>query len=115
MLGKPATVVFRSGPKWRTSLYTGVVADKPPHLHGFAHRQHPALSIQPLLLGGIRQAIGMLLPVLVLGGLFGQYSIGLVATFGAQCLAIIDQPDGRSAIAPTNAGRRPAGAPPRSR
>lgn len=42
--------------------------------------------------GGIRQAIGMLLPVLVLGGLFGQYSIGLVATFGAQCLAIIDQP-----------------------
>ncbi len=44
--------------------------------------------------GGIRQAIGMLLPVLVLGGLFGQYSIGLVATFGAQCLAIIDQPGG---------------------
>ena len=36
----------------------------------------------------------MLLPVLVLGGLFGQYSIGLVATFGAQCLAIIDQPGG---------------------
>ncbi|OZI46313.1 hypothetical protein CEK29_05410 [Bordetella genomosp. 5] len=44
--------------------------------------------------GGVRQGIGMLLPVLVLGGLFGQYSMGLVATFGAQCLAIIDQPGG---------------------
>ena len=36
----------------------------------------------------------MLLPVLVLGGLFGHYATGLVATFGAQCLAIIDQPGG---------------------
>ena len=44
--------------------------------------------------GGVRQAIGMLLPVLVLGGLFGHYATGLVATFGAQCLAIIDQPGG---------------------
>lgn len=44
--------------------------------------------------GGVRQGIGMLLPVLILGGLFGQYSMGLVATFGAQCLAIIDQPGG---------------------
>lgn len=44
--------------------------------------------------GGVRQAIGMLLPVLLLGGIWGQYSIGLVATFGAQCLAIIDQPGG---------------------
>jgi uncharacterized membrane protein YccC len=43
---------------------------------------------------GVRQAIGMLLPVLVLGGLFGEYSLGLMATFGAQCLAIIDQPGG---------------------
>lgn len=44
--------------------------------------------------GGVRQGVGMLLPVMVLGGVFGQYSIGLVATFGAQCLAIIDQPGG---------------------
>ncbi|MBO1111797.1 FUSC family protein [Bordetella petrii] len=44
--------------------------------------------------GGVRQGVGMLLPVMVLGGLFGQYSFGLVATFGAQCLAIIDQPGG---------------------
>ncbi|GAB1578012.1 FUSC family protein [Bordetella petrii] len=44
--------------------------------------------------GGVRQGVGMLLPVLVLGGLFGEYSFGLVATFGAQCLAIIDQPGG---------------------
>jgi len=44
--------------------------------------------------GGVRQGVGMLLPVLVLGGLFGNYTTGLVATFGAQCLAIIDQPGG---------------------
>lgn len=44
--------------------------------------------------GGVRQAVGMLLPVLIVGGWWGQYSMGLVATFGAQCLAIIDQPGG---------------------
>ncbi|CAM4378935.1 Integral membrane protein YccS N-terminal domain-containing protein [Bordetella tumbae] len=44
--------------------------------------------------GGVRQGVGMLLPVLVLGGIFGEYAYGLVATFGAQCLAIIDQPGG---------------------
>lgn len=43
---------------------------------------------------GVRQGIGMLLPVIVLGGIFGYYTAGLVATFGAQCLAIIDQPGG---------------------
>jgi uncharacterized membrane protein YccC len=44
--------------------------------------------------GGVRQAVGMLLPVLILGVLFDEYTLGLVATFGAQCLAIIDQPGG---------------------
>jgi uncharacterized membrane protein YccC len=44
--------------------------------------------------GGVRQGIGMLLPVVVLGLIGGHYTIGLVATFGAQCLAIIDQPGG---------------------
>lgn len=44
--------------------------------------------------GGVRQGVGMLLPVLILGGVFGEYGFGLVATFGAQCLAIIDQPGG---------------------
>lgn len=44
--------------------------------------------------GGVRQGAGMLLPVLVVGGIFGDYTLGLVATFGAQCLAIIDQPGG---------------------
>src|SRR3546814_15606681 len=32
--------------------------------------------------------------LMVLWGLVVQYSFGLVATFGAQCLAIIDQPGG---------------------
>nr|WP_235610672.1 FUSC family protein [Bordetella sp. H567] len=36
----------------------------------------------------------MLLPVLILGVLFGEYTLGLVATFGSQCVAIIDQPGG---------------------
>ncbi|ARP85785.1 FUSC family protein [Bordetella genomosp. 9] len=44
--------------------------------------------------GGVRQGVGMLLPVLILGALFGEYTLGLVATFGAQCVAIIDQPGG---------------------
>jgi uncharacterized membrane protein YccC len=44
--------------------------------------------------GGVRQGVGMMLPVLILGGIFGHYTIGMVATFGAQCLAIIDQPGG---------------------
>ena len=44
--------------------------------------------------GGVRQAVGILLPVLVLGSLYGEYTLGLVAAFGAQCLAIIDQPGG---------------------
>jgi uncharacterized membrane protein YccC len=44
--------------------------------------------------GGVRQGVGMLLPVLILGVLFGDYTLGLVATFGAQCVAIIDQPGG---------------------
>ena len=45
-------------------------------------------------LGGVRQAVGMLLPVIVLTVFFHQYALGLMATFGAQCLAIIDQPGG---------------------
>ncbi|OZI19852.1 hypothetical protein CAL26_20015 [Bordetella genomosp. 9] len=44
--------------------------------------------------GGVRQGVGMLLPVLILGVVFGEYTLGLVATFGAQCVAIIDQPGG---------------------
>ena len=42
--------------------------------------------------GGVRRATGMLLPVTVLGGIFGWYTAGLVATFGALCVAFIDQP-----------------------
>jgi uncharacterized membrane protein YccC len=41
---------------------------------------------------GVRRASGILLPVLVMGGVLGQYATGLVATFGALCVAFIDQP-----------------------
>jgi len=44
------------------------------------------------LLAGVRQAMGMLLPVLVLGWGLGYASLGLIATFGAMCVALIDQP-----------------------
>jgi len=44
------------------------------------------------LLAGVRQALGMLLPVLVLGWGLGHASLGLIATFGAMCVALIDQP-----------------------
>jgi uncharacterized membrane protein YccC len=44
------------------------------------------------LYSGIRRAAGTLLPVTILGGLFGWYAAGLVATFGALCVAFIDQP-----------------------
>ncbi len=46
-------------------------------------------------LGGIRQTIGVLTPALVVGGLFGWFSAGAVASFGAACVAIIDQPGGQ--------------------
>lgn len=41
---------------------------------------------------GMRRAAGTLLPITILGGLFGWYAQGLVATFGALCVAFIDQP-----------------------
>lgn len=54
------------------------------HLHRFVYSH--------FFFGGVRQAVGMLAPVMVLGGLFDQMAIGLIATFGALCVAIIDQP-----------------------
>ncbi len=41
---------------------------------------------------GVRRAAGILLPIAILGGVFGWYASGLVATFGALCVAFIDQP-----------------------
>ncbi|MFV0284607.1 MAG: FUSC family membrane protein [Castellaniella sp.] len=44
--------------------------------------------------GGLRQATGVLLPALVLSGLFGLHAAGFVAAVGAACVAILDQPGG---------------------
>ncbi len=44
--------------------------------------------------GGLRQAIGVLLPALILVGFFHMYSVGMIAAIGAACVAIIDQPGG---------------------
>jgi uncharacterized membrane protein YccC len=41
---------------------------------------------------GVRRAAGILLPIALLGGVFGWYASGLIATFGALCVAFIDQP-----------------------
>lgn len=54
------------------------------HIQRFIYSHH--------FYSGIRRAAGTLLPIMVLGGLFGWYSAGLVATFGALCVAFIDQP-----------------------
>lgn len=44
------------------------------------------------LYSGVRRATGILLPITLLGGVFGWYASGLIATFGALCVAFIDQP-----------------------
>ena len=44
--------------------------------------------------GGLRQAVGVLLPAIVLISLFQLYSAGMVASIGAACVAVIDQPGG---------------------
>lgn len=44
--------------------------------------------------GGTRQAVGVLMPALVLAGVFHMYAIGFIASIGASCVAVIDQPGG---------------------
>src|SRR5690606_29506004 len=44
--------------------------------------------------GGMRQAAGVLLPALVLSGVFGWHTSSFVAAVGAACVAILDQPGG---------------------
>lgn len=41
---------------------------------------------------GMRRALGIMLPIIVLGGVYGYFTAGLVATFGSLCVALIDQP-----------------------
>ncbi|MBV6305111.1 FUSC family protein [Candidimonas humi] len=44
--------------------------------------------------GGLRQSLGVLLPALVLIGVFHLYAVGVIIAIGAACVAIIDQPGG---------------------
>lgn len=44
--------------------------------------------------GGLRQAAGVILPALLLGGLLQDYRMGMVAAIGAACVAVVDQPGG---------------------
>ncbi|NLC36015.1 MAG: FUSC family protein [Alcaligenaceae bacterium] len=57
-----------------------------PALERFLYSHH--------LFGGARQALGVLLPPLVVGGLFDHYTPGMTAAVGAACVAILDQPGG---------------------
>ena len=41
---------------------------------------------------GMRRGFGIMLPIIVLGGVYGYFTAGLVATFGSLCVALIDQP-----------------------
>ena len=42
--------------------------------------------------GGVRQALGAMVPAMVLLGIFDKPVWGLAATFGAMCVSIVDQP-----------------------
>ncbi|GAA4331262.1 FUSC family protein [Pigmentiphaga soli] len=42
--------------------------------------------------GGVRQALGVIVPAIILLGVFHQAVLGLAATFGAMCVSIVDQP-----------------------
>ncbi|HUH88672.1 MAG TPA: FUSC family membrane protein [Pusillimonas sp.] len=42
--------------------------------------------------GGLRQALGVMMPALLIGGLWQAYDIGMIAAIGAACVAVIDQP-----------------------
>ncbi|HUH40971.1 MAG TPA: FUSC family membrane protein [Castellaniella sp.] len=44
--------------------------------------------------GGVRQALGVLLPALIVAGWLQLYAIGMVAAIGAACVAVLDQPGG---------------------
>ncbi|MBV6273896.1 FUSC family protein [Alcaligenaceae bacterium CGII-47] len=44
--------------------------------------------------GGLRQAVGVLLPAVVLAALLNLYAVGMVAAVGAACVAVLDQPGG---------------------
>uniref|UniRef100_UPI003340AE65 FUSC family protein n=1 Tax=Castellaniella defragrans TaxID=75697 RepID=UPI003340AE65 len=44
--------------------------------------------------GGLRQAVGVLLPAMVVVGLLQLYAIGMIAAIGASCVAVLDQPGG---------------------
>lgn len=44
--------------------------------------------------GGLRQSLGVLLPALILIGVFHLYAVGVIMAIGAACVAIIDQPGG---------------------
>lgn len=63
----------------------GMIKPLPP-LERFLYSHH--------LFGGLRQALGVLLPPIVVGGLLGQYDHGVTAAVGAACVAIVDQPGG---------------------
>lgn len=57
-----------------------------PPLQRFIHSHY--------LLTGLRQSLGVLLPVIVLGGIFKLYSIAIIMALGATCVAIVDQAGG---------------------
>ncbi len=62
------------------------MATRIPQLQRFFHSHY--------FFSGLRQAVGVLLPALSLSWLFNLYSVGIIASVGAACVAILDQPGG---------------------
>ena len=60
------------------------MASRIPQLQRFFHSHY--------FFGGLRQAIGVMLPALFTGALWQTYDIGMIAAIGAACVAVIDQP-----------------------
>jgi len=60
------------------------MATRIPQLQRFFHSHY--------FFGGLRQAIGVMLPALLTGVLWQTYDIGMIAAIGAACVAVIDQP-----------------------
>ena len=62
------------------------MAPRIPHLQRFFYSHY--------FFGGLRQAVGVLLPAVVIAGFLQMYTVGMIVSIGAGCVAIIDQPGG---------------------
>src|SRR5690554_2484199 len=84
---RPPTPIFILLPYTAFFIEPSLRMTRPlPSIERFIHSHH--------LFGGTRQAVGVLVPPFILGGITGEYQSGMTAAVGAACVAILDQPGG---------------------